>query len=72
MIYDTIKIAKSNISINLDPITPDFIPGSNLSINCSFSDFYMFSEICDLIMSSSSTSPNYFYHLVLLTTFIIS
>ena len=26
MICDTIKIAKSNISINLDPFAPDFIP----------------------------------------------
>ena len=60
MICDTIKIAKSNISINLDPFAPDFIPDSNFARNYSFSDFYMVSdsEIYDLIMSSSSTSPN--------------
>ena len=60
MIYDTIKIAKSNISINLDPFGPDFIPDSNFSRTYSFSDIYMvsYSEICDLIMSTSSTSPN--------------
>ena len=56
MICDTITISKSNISINLDPFVPDFIPDSNLSRNYSFSDFDMVSdsEIYDLIMSSSS------------------
>ena len=60
MLCDTIKIAKYNISINLDPFAPDFIPDSNLSRNYRFSDFDMVSEseIYDLIMSSSSTSPN--------------
>ena len=60
MICDTIKIAKFNISINLNQFAPDFIPDSNFSRNYSFSDFYMVSdsEIHDLIMSSSSTSPN--------------
>ena len=79
MICDTIKIAKSNISINLDPFSPEFIPDSNFSSNYSFSDIYMVSDsvIYDLIISSSSTSPNdilqlmIFYH-VLLKHFLIS
>ena len=56
----TITITKSNVSTNLYPFAPDFIPDSNFSRNYSFSDFYMVSdsEIYDLIMSSSSTSPN--------------
>ena len=60
MICDTIKLTKSNNSINIDPFATDFIPDSNCSMNYSLSyfDIVSDSEICDLIMSSSSTSPN--------------
>ena len=60
MICDTIKIAKSIISINLDPFAPAFFSDSNFSRNYSFSDLYMVSdsEIYYLIISYSSTSPN--------------
>ena len=36
MIYDTIKLDKSNISINLDTFAHDFIPNSNFPQNYSF------------------------------------
>ena len=45
MIYDTVTFAISNININLDPFTCDFIRDSNCSCNYSFSDFYIVSDL---------------------------
>ena len=44
MICDTIKLAKYNICINLEPFSPDFIPNSNFLRNYSFSDVYIMSN----------------------------